>query len=72
MLATLSGDADLLAAVAPAAAAFDKAWYGDGPVGAADWEVARARCEAVRRVARRCVEGAARSEPAAALGDARR
>ena len=28
MLATLSADADLLAVVAPAAAAFDKAWYG--------------------------------------------
>jgi hypothetical protein len=52
MLATLSGDADLLAAVAPAAAAFDRAWYGAAPVVAADWEVARARCEAVRRVAR--------------------
>ena len=52
MLATLSGDADLLAAIAPAAAAFDKAWYGAEPVVAADWEVARARCEAVRRVAR--------------------
>jgi Domain of unknown function (DUF4129) len=52
MLATLSGDADLLAAVAPAAAVFDRAWYGAEPVVAADWEVARARCEAVRRVAR--------------------
>ncbi len=52
MLATLSGDADLLAAVAPAAAAFDRAWYGAEPVVAADWEVARARCEAVRKVAR--------------------
>jgi hypothetical protein len=52
MLATLSGDADLLAAVAPAAAAFDRAWYGAEPVVAADWETARARCETVRRVAR--------------------
>jgi hypothetical protein len=52
MLATLSSDADLLAVVAPAAAAFDKAWYGGEAVGAADWEVARARCDAVRRVAR--------------------
>ena len=52
MLATLSGDADLVAVVAPAAAAFDKAWYGGVAVGAADWEVARARCDAVRRVAR--------------------
>jgi hypothetical protein len=53
MLATLSADADLLAVVAPAAASFDKAWYGGETVGAADWEVARARCDAVRRVARR-------------------
>jgi hypothetical protein len=53
MLATISADADLLAVVAPAAAAFDRAWYGDIPVTAADWEIARARCEAVRKVARR-------------------
>jgi hypothetical protein len=53
MLATISGDADLLAAVAPAAASFDRAWYGDTPVNASDWDVARARCEAVRKVARR-------------------
>jgi hypothetical protein len=52
LLATLSADADLLAVVAPAAAAFDSAWYGGQPVGAAEWEVARARCEAVRSVAR--------------------
>lgn len=52
MLATFSGDADLLAAIAPAAAAFDRAWYGAEAVSAADWEVARARSEAVRRVAR--------------------
>jgi hypothetical protein len=53
MLATLSADADLLAVLAPAAAAFDSAWYGGEPVGAAQWEIARARCEAVRQVARR-------------------
>jgi len=53
LLATLSVDADLLAVVAPAAASFDRAWYGDAEVSAVDWEVARARCEAVRRVARR-------------------
>ncbi len=53
MLATLSTDADLLAVVAPAAASFDKAWYGGGSVDAADWDLARSRCEAVRRVARR-------------------
>ncbi len=53
MLATISGDADLLAVVAPAADAFDRAWYGDVPVTAADWDIARVRCEAVRKVARR-------------------
>jgi hypothetical protein len=53
MLATLSTDTDLLAVVAPAASSFDKAWYGGGTVDAADWDVARSRCEAVRRVARR-------------------
>jgi hypothetical protein len=53
MLATISADADLLAVVAPAAAAFDKAWYADVPVTQAEWDIARARCEAVRRVARR-------------------
>jgi hypothetical protein len=53
MLATLSGDAELLAVVAPAAASFDRAWYGGAPVGSLDWDIARGRCEAVRRVARR-------------------
>jgi hypothetical protein len=52
MLATVSADAELLAVLAPAAAAFDSAWYGGAAVGAAQWEAARARCEAVRRVAR--------------------
>lgn len=52
MLATLSADADLLAVLAPAAAAFDSAWYGGEAVGVAQWETARARCEAVRQVAR--------------------
>jgi hypothetical protein len=52
LLATLSTDADLLAVVAPASASFDKAWYGGGTVDAADWDVARTRCEAVRSVAR--------------------
>jgi hypothetical protein len=53
LLATLSVDAELLAVVAPAAASFDTAWYGRAAVGATDWDIARARCEAVRRVARR-------------------
>jgi hypothetical protein len=53
MLATISADAELLAVVAPAAAAFDRAWYGDFPVTPTDWDIARARCDAVRNVARR-------------------
>ncbi len=52
LLATLSVDADLLAVVAPAAASFDQAWYSGAPVGVEDWDIARGRCEAVRRVAR--------------------
>lgn len=52
MLASLSADADLLAVIAPAADSFDTAWYGKATVDAAAWEVARGRCEAVRRVAR--------------------
>ncbi len=51
MLATLSADADLLAVLAPAAASFDEAWYSAEAVGPAEWDVARTRCEAVRRVA---------------------
>jgi hypothetical protein len=47
------GDADLVAALAPAAAAFDWAWYSAGPVTVADWERARARCSAVRHLAER-------------------
>jgi hypothetical protein len=52
MLATVSSDAELLAVLAPAAAAFDSAWYGGAAVGVVQWEAARARCEAVRQVAR--------------------
>jgi hypothetical protein len=40
MLATLSVDADLLAAVAPAADSFDRAWYGDTPLDGTAWEIA--------------------------------
>lgn len=52
LLAATRGDAALLAALAPAAASFDRAWYSGGPVAAADWEEARARCQAVRTLAR--------------------
>jgi Domain of unknown function (DUF4129) len=51
LLARAAGDADLLAALAPAAAAFDRAWYSGAAVSEADWEVARDRCAAVRRLA---------------------
>lgn len=52
LLAAARGDADLLAALAPAAAVFDRAWYSGERVGEADWTLARARCEAVRSLAR--------------------
>ena len=52
LLAQARGDADLVAALAPAADSFDRAWYSGEPVTAADWEQARGRCEAVRRLAR--------------------
>ena len=52
LLAATVGDAGLLAALAPAAALFDRAWYSGDPVTAADWEQAKARCKAVRDLAR--------------------
>ena len=52
LLARAAGDADLLAALAPAAAAFDRAWYSGAAAGEADWLVARDRCAAVRRIGR--------------------
>jgi hypothetical protein len=51
LLARARGDADLLTALAPAAASFDHAWYSGRPVTQQDWEVARERCEAVRHLA---------------------
>ncbi|HXA28255.1 MAG TPA: DUF4129 domain-containing protein [Candidatus Angelobacter sp.] len=53
LLARARGDADLVALLAPAAASFDHAWYSGRPVSAPDWEVARERCSAVRRIAAR-------------------
>lgn len=44
---------EVLAALAPAAALFDRAWYSGSAVTAADWEAARERCAAVRRLASR-------------------
>ena len=52
LLAATVGDAGLLAALAPAAALFDRAWYSGDPITAADWEQARTRCKAVRDLAR--------------------
>ena len=52
LLAATVGDAALLTALAPAAALFDRAWYSGDPITAADWEQARARCAAVRDLAR--------------------
>ncbi|HEY6378914.1 MAG TPA: DUF4129 domain-containing protein [Candidatus Dormibacteraeota bacterium] len=51
LLAHTRADPDLLAALAPASAAFDLAWYSGRPVSAADWELQRTRCEAVRSLA---------------------
>jgi Domain of unknown function (DUF4129) len=53
LLAAARGDADLLAALAAAAASFDRAWYSGHAVSEHDWAQARARCEAVRTLARR-------------------
>ncbi len=53
LLRSLEADPDMLAALAPAAAAFDHAWYSGEPVDAVMWEQARSRCEAVRALARR-------------------
>ena len=52
LLRAARGDAALMAALAPAAADFDRAWYSGGTVSAADWERARDRCAAVRGLAR--------------------
>lgn len=55
LLTRARGDADLVAALAPAAASFDHAWYSGRAVTQQDWEVARERCEAVRHLAGRRV-----------------
>lgn len=51
LLARAAGDAELVAALTPAAAAFDRAWYSGQAVDEARWREARERCAAVRRVA---------------------
>ncbi|MBV9101608.1 MAG: DUF4129 domain-containing protein [Candidatus Dormibacteraeota bacterium] len=52
LLRNIAADADLLTALAPAAAAFDSAWYSGKPVERDEWEQSRQRCEAVRALAR--------------------
>jgi hypothetical protein len=51
LLARARGDADLVAALAPAADSFERAWYSGRAVSAQDWDVARRRCAAVRALA---------------------
>jgi hypothetical protein len=58
LLSQARADADLLAALAPAADSFDRAWYAGQAVSQGDWEQARARCETVRSLARRQAAGA--------------
>jgi hypothetical protein len=53
LLARAQGDADLLGLLAPAATLFDRAWYSGHPVTEEDWDVARARCAAIRTLAGR-------------------
>jgi hypothetical protein len=53
LLGRAQGDADLLGLLAPAATLFDRAWYSGQPVTEADWDVARARCAAIRTLAGR-------------------
>lgn len=55
LLDRAAGDADLLAALAPAAAAFQVAWYSRRPVHEGDWELARSRCQTIRDLALRRV-----------------
>jgi len=53
LLTRARGDADLVAALAPAADSFDRAWYSGRPVSREDWETGRDRCLAVRQLAGR-------------------
>jgi hypothetical protein len=52
LLGAAAGDADLMAALAPAATSFDVAWYSGHDVTEQDWNAARTRCETVRALAR--------------------
>ncbi len=59
LLTRARADADLVAALAPAADCFDRAWYSGRPVTEADWTTARERCGAVRQLASTRRRGAA-------------
>lgn len=52
LLERIHADGEVLAALASAAALFNRAWYSGLPVTAADWSLAEVRCTAVRRLAR--------------------
>ncbi len=52
LLTAARGDARLVTALAPASASFDEAWYSGRPVDRAAWDTAKARCAAVRELAR--------------------
>jgi Domain of unknown function (DUF4129) len=51
LLARAAADPDLIADLAPAAVAFDRAWYSGAPVGEADWLHVHDHCAALRRIA---------------------
>lgn len=53
LLQRCEADGDVLAALASAAAVFEHAWYSGEAVSGGEWAVARDRCAAVRRLARR-------------------
>lgn len=53
LLRRLDAGGDVLAALAGAAALFERAWYSGAPVTRADWSRAEERCTTVRRLARR-------------------
>lgn len=53
LVARAAGDPALHAALLPAAAGFERAWYGPGPVTAEDWARMRETCLVVRRLAGR-------------------